>query len=165
MYKSFLTLIIAILFSSCTFLKSTEDHKRFAINQFEKSILKQKRPEESIESNPEKYAYITEIDFTFNIDCKRKLDGTILTTINYYQYYPLYEECTSYYTDVYGYRRYYNSTRLKSILKRPGGKIQLRTAYDGEEIYIINTNQISDLDDEKNKSTWSTIRSVYKDCR
>jgi hypothetical protein len=160
MYKLYSLSILFVLFSSCTFLKSADDHKRFIEARLE-SVYKQKSIYQPniTDANYQEYNGFTFVDY---FTSQRKGDGTFLTKMNIYQTYFEYESCQLPYPGMpgYVYKDRFGS-RLKSILKEPLGVLEVRTAYDGENIYIIDMQTIRRPESDDDKSKWTVMTTLY----
>ncbi len=164
MKNYFLFILYLIIFNSCTFLKSSEDHENFL-----RERLMQMYDQKGIyfpTITEENYLEYSSYKFVDNIKSKRTGNGTFLSKMNIYSIYFDYENCQIPYPGMpgYVYRDRYG-TRIKSILKEPQGILEIRTAYDGNEIYVINSQIIGRSDEEDDKSKWVVIKQLRLPCR
>jgi hypothetical protein len=167
--KSISALVFFIfLFSSCTFMKKDVDHKLF-VEEYLTNYYKQKsiyRPTNLSEINYEQYEILKFID---NVETKRTKNGTFITTANMYETFINYNQCVYYSRQMIGFLWYDNKiygNKLESILKRPIGTIKIRTDYDGEDIYIINIDNNSIIEDDiKNKNNWEKLFDINGVCK
>jgi hypothetical protein len=162
MIRNYLIVFTIIFSNSCTFLKSDIDHKNFIENKLKENYKQDSFYEPNFidESNYEKFSSYYFVNY---LQPKRTGDGTFLTKAEIYRTYLNYENCQLPYPGMPGYvytDRY--GSRVKSILKKPIGEIEIRTAYDGENFYIINLSIINKEDDKdyKDEKTWNVIKEL-----
>jgi len=154
----------ALLFSSCTFLKSSEDHQRFLANKLSEIYNQKGILQPNINNgNYEEFSAYKFVDY---INPKRTGDGTFLTKMNIYSIAYDYENCQLPVPDRPGYvytNRWGN--RVKSLLKEPLGILEVRTAFDGENIYIINSQITGRFEYDNDRSKWTVLQSLNTTCR
>jgi len=159
-----LSITCILIFNSCTFLKSAKDHENFLREKLKEMYDQKEIYEPTItQSNYQDYTSYKFVDY---IKSNRTGDGTFLSKINIYSTSFQYENCQLPYPGMpgYVYRDRYGS-RLTSVLKEPLGVLEIRTAYDGEVIYVINSQIIGRSDDEDDKSKWKVLQTFNLPCR
>jgi hypothetical protein len=164
---NYFLILIIFLFTSCTFLKSTNDHNNFVEEKL-KSLYNQKsiyQPNSLSDFKYDKYENYKFIDYLVT---KRTKNGTFLTTGELYETYYNFSQCLYTSRQWNGYFWDYSNmygTKLESILKKPIGTVKIRTDFDGDEIYLINLD-IKIIDNkEEDKKYWQKLFAINGDCK
>lgn len=163
--KRIILIIVSTTALSCTFFKNSEDHQKFIETKLSEMYNQKSIYQFIIEDLDHKNGET--VKFTDSqIKPERRNNGTFLTKINLYQTYYEWERCNLPVPGRPGYvYSYQYGSRPKSILKQPIGQLEIRTAFDGESIYLINIDNTLKPDDIENKEKWGIIKELNISCR
>jgi hypothetical protein len=165
-YSAFTIILFLSFFqSSCTFFKGEKEHQLFVEEKLKK-LFNQKSIFQPTSKSDIDYQNYQQLKFIGNMTSKRTYDGTFLTKVTLYETFYNTESCQIPYPGMpgYVYRDRYGS-RLISILKRPAGTLNIRTAFDGEVIYLINVENEENEESLDKKSSWPSLFVFDLPCR
>ena len=169
LFSNTLITFTIISLSSCSYSKSTDDHKMFVEEKLEKMFNQKNifQPSSILDIDYRNYEQRKFIDF---IETKRTKNGNCVSTMMLYETYYNNIPCRLPSYQTFNLQQGWhssetNGSKLISILKRPLGRIVIRTDYDGEDIYIINIENFQNEEDENKKNKWNTLFKLDFPCQ